>query len=71
MVDPIRRVLLKHPKDAYQNQETITNQYKQLNYISEPNFDQAQSDYDQLVIWSTTSFQFRCPTGMAQVNACT
>ncbi len=49
MVDPIRRVLVKHPKDAYQNQIKLNNQSSQLNYLSVPNFDKALADYETLV----------------------
>ena len=49
MVDPIRRVLVKHPKDAYQNQIKLNNQSSQLNYLSVPNFDKALADYETFV----------------------
>ena len=49
MVDPIRRVLVKHPKDAYQNQIKLNNQSSQLNYLSVPNFDKALTDYETFV----------------------
>ena len=49
MVDPIRRVLVKHPKDAYQNQIKLNDQSSQLNYLSVPNFDKALADYETLV----------------------
>ena len=39
MVDPIRRVLIKHPKDAYQNQHRVNSDSGQLNYIGIPDYD--------------------------------
>jgi len=49
MVDPIRRVLVKHPKDAYQDQIKLNNQSSQLNYLGVPNFDKALADHETLV----------------------
>ena len=49
MVDPIQRVLMKHPKDAYQNQNKINLESLQLNYFGVPNFEKAQNDYNCLV----------------------
>lgn len=49
MVDPIRRILLKHPQNAYQSRAEVSAQWKQLNYLSAPDFDQALADYDQFV----------------------
>jgi len=46
MVDPIRRVLLKHPKDAYRNQVNVNYQSPQLNYFGVPDFEKALTDYD-------------------------
>ena len=46
MVDPIRRVLMKHPREAYQNQTTVNDQALQLNYYSVPNFNKALVDYE-------------------------
>ena len=49
MVDPIQRVLMKHPKDAYQNQAKVNEQSPQLHYFGVPNFEKAQTDYEKLV----------------------
>ena len=46
MVDPIRRVLIKHPKDAYRNQVNVNYQSPQLNYFGVPDFEKALTDYD-------------------------
>ena len=34
MVNPIKKVLLKHPKNAFINQTIINGQYLKLNYYS-------------------------------------
>ena len=49
MVDPIRRILIKHPKNAYQNQVTVNEQSPLLNYFGIPDFEKAQADYDHFV----------------------
>ena len=49
MVKQVRRVLLKHPRDAFIDQATVDRQSSELNYSNTPNFEIACSDYDQLV----------------------
>ena len=49
MVDPIIRVLIKHPKDAYQNQAKVNEQSPQLHYFGIPDYEKALSDYEKLV----------------------
>ena len=49
MVDPIIRVLIKHPKDAYQNQAKVNEQSSQLHYFGIPDYEKALSDYEKLV----------------------
>jgi len=49
MVDPIIRVLIKHPKDAYQNQTKVNEQSPQLHYFGIPDYEKALSDYEKLV----------------------
>ena len=46
MVDPIHRVLIKHPRYAYRNQINVDQQYQQLNYCDVPNFKKSLIDYD-------------------------
>jgi len=55
MVSPIKRVLMKHPKDAYQNQEKVNKQSPQLHYIGKPDFEKAQTDYEKLVAFLESS----------------
>jgi len=49
MVGTIERVLIKHPKDAYQSQSRIDAQTQQLNYLSNPDYNKAITDYEQLI----------------------
>jgi len=49
MVNPIKKIILKHPKDAFKDQETINKQVSRLNYFEVPNFNRAISDYDKFV----------------------
>jgi N-dimethylarginine dimethylaminohydrolase len=46
MVDPLRKVLIKHPRDAYKNQTTVNRQSINLKYNSVPNFEKALADYE-------------------------
>ena len=49
MVDPIRRVLVKQPRDAYQSQSQVYEQSPLLNYFGIPDFDKAQAAHESLV----------------------
>ena len=49
MVKQVRRVLLKHPRDAFIDQATVDRQSSELNYSNTPDFEIACSDYNQLV----------------------
>ncbi len=55
MVGEIKRVLVKHPKDAYQNQLKIDDQSKKLNYLGKPDYKKACSDYEQLISFLKTN----------------
>ncbi len=45
-VDQIKSLLLKHPKDAFMSQEYIQSQWKELNYLTSPDYDKALKEYD-------------------------
>ena len=49
MVDPIKRVLIKHPKDAYKNQSKVDQESPQLNYFDVPDFEKAIFESDKYV----------------------
>lgn len=48
-IAPIRKVLLKHPLDAYKSQKIVSDQWEILNYLSQPDIDKATVDYNQFV----------------------
>ena len=45
-VAPLRRVLLKHARDAFQSAERIGQQWEQLHYLGAPDFDAACRESD-------------------------
>jgi len=49
MVNSLKRVLIKHPKDAYINQNKLNKESNKLNYLNIPNFKKACSDYDSFI----------------------
>ena len=49
MVDPIKKILLKHPRNSFINQDIIDKQYLELNYSEAPNFNKAILDYEKFV----------------------
>ena len=49
MVTQVRRILLKHPKDAFIDQSKIDHQSSELNYSTTPDFDIACKDYDNFL----------------------
>ncbi len=48
-VGKIERLLLKHPRDAFLNQENINNQWEKLNYSGCPDFDLAKKEYESFI----------------------
>jgi len=48
-VEPIKHLLLKHPKDAFIDQENINTQWKELNYLDCPDYDKALKEYNDFV----------------------
>ena len=49
MVNPIRRVLIKHVKEGFKSQSKLNQSASKLNYLETPNFSKSISDYDQFV----------------------
>ncbi|WP_223594506.1 dimethylarginine dimethylaminohydrolase family protein [Neobacillus bataviensis] len=45
----LNRVIVKHPKDAFLNQEHLNKEWKRFNYISEPDFTKAEREYEQFL----------------------
>ncbi len=46
MVKPIKRMLLKHPKDAFLDEQNIAGQWKTLNYLAAPDYHKALDEYE-------------------------
>ena len=49
MVNSVKRILLKHPRDAFLSQQKINCESKKLNYPSPPDLDLAIKQYDLFV----------------------
>jgi len=48
-VGKIKNILLKHPKDAFINQENIGAQWKELNYLGCPDYEKALKEYEHFI----------------------
>ena len=48
-VAPIRRLLLRHARDAFVSDESIDKQWQELAYVSRPDFARAIEEYDRFV----------------------
>jgi len=49
MVSPVKSILLKHPKDTFINQAKIDKEFIQLNYLDNPSFEKACTDYEKFL----------------------
>ena len=49
MYAPLKHVIVKHPQDAFRNQEHLRDEWKTFNYLSEPNFDEALKEYAEFI----------------------
>ncbi|MEK5231080.1 arginine deiminase family protein [Lysinibacillus sp. FSL K6-0232] len=49
MYAPLKHVIVKHPKDAFRNQQHLSDKWKTFNYLSEPNFDKALTEYAEFI----------------------
>ncbi|MGG3467603.1 arginine deiminase family protein [Neobacillus pocheonensis] len=49
MYKKLNSVIIKHPKDAFLNQEHLNKEWKRYNYISEPDFSKAEQEYEQFL----------------------
>lgn len=45
-VGPLRRVMLRHARDAFESPDAVRSQWRSLNYLAEPDFDEACREYD-------------------------
>jgi N-dimethylarginine dimethylaminohydrolase len=48
-VSPIKSLVLKHPKDAFVNDEAINRQWQGLNYLERPDLARAVDEYERFV----------------------
>ena len=48
-VDAIHIMVLKHPRDAFVNQEIILGQWKELGYTDPPHFEESIKEYDRFL----------------------
>lgn len=49
MFNPLERVIVKHPREAFQSQEHLGQQWKTFNYLEEPNFDEAVHEFTEFI----------------------
>ncbi|CRK82283.1 amidinotransferase [Neobacillus massiliamazoniensis] len=49
MFKKLNTVIVKHPKDAFLNQEHLSLEWEKYNYINEPDFIKAQHEYEQFL----------------------
>lgn len=49
MYKQLTTVVVKHPSDAFISQENLSKEWKRFNYIEEPNFSEAQKEYDEFL----------------------
>jgi len=49
MISTVRRILLKHPKDAFIAQTKINDESKKLNYLSPPDLKLACDQYEDFL----------------------
>ena len=49
MVDPIKKILLNHPKNAFLNQNKINNEFKELNFFDAPDYNESLHEYEEFI----------------------
>ena len=49
MVDPIKKILLNHPKNAFINQEKINSEFEELNFFDAPDYHESLYEYDAFI----------------------
>ncbi len=50
MYKPLERVIVKHPNDAFRNQNHLADQWKTFNYLEEPNFEEAIREFTDFIV---------------------
>ena len=49
MYKPLERVIVKHPNEAFQNQNHLAGQWKTFNYLEEPYFEEAVDQFTDFI----------------------
>lgn len=49
MYKSLKRVIVKHPNEAFLNQQHLANEWQAYNYIKEPNFQEAVHEYERFI----------------------
>ena len=49
MVDPIKKILLNHPKNAFFNQKKIDSEFKELNFFDPPDYNESLHEYEAFI----------------------
>ncbi|WP_053362824.1 arginine deiminase family protein [Bacillus sp. FJAT-27251] len=49
MFQPLKRVIVKHPKDAFFSQDHLSENWQKYNYIEEPNYEKALAEYEEFL----------------------
>lgn len=49
MVGKIKSILLKHPREAFITEENIRTQWRELNYVGEPDYRKALAEYEEFL----------------------
>ncbi|WP_155590192.1 dimethylarginine dimethylaminohydrolase family protein [Lysinibacillus cavernae] len=49
MYAPLKHVIVKHPKDAFQSQAHLSDEWKTFNYLSEPHYEEALREYAEFI----------------------
>ncbi|MEN1967546.1 arginine deiminase family protein [Lentibacillus sp. N15] len=49
MVDTLKHVIVKHPRDSFLSQEHLNNEWKTYNYFEPPNYEEALNEYAQFL----------------------
>jgi len=49
MYAPLKHVIVKDPKDAFQSQAHLSEEWKTFNYLSEPNYEEALREYAEFI----------------------
>ena len=49
MVDPIKKILLNHPKNAFFNQNKINSEFKELNFFDAPDYYESLHEYEAFI----------------------